>query len=130
MPGIHVYNKLKEDYSNTGKSYPIYRGTVLGNPYTHIKNKNTKALFIVENKEDALKMYSKYFDIMYGSNVRFTKAIDILYEKYKNGEDIYLECYCSPKPCHGEIIKQKLMQRLIKEKIISNEKNIQQKQMA
>ena len=44
-------------------------------------------------------------------------SIDEIYEKYKNGETIYLECYCAPLPCHGDIIVKKLQQRLLKEKI-------------
>ena len=39
------------------------------------------------------------------------------YEKYKNGIDVYLECYCAPLRCHGDIIKEKLQKRLIKERL-------------
>ena len=59
---------------------------------------------------------------MYGSNKQFTNEIDKIYEKYKSGEDIFLECYCKPKRCHGDIIKEKLERRLIKEKIQNRKK--------
>ena len=49
--------------------------------------------------------------------VPFKYLIDEMYEKYKNGEDIYLECYCAPEPCHGDIIKDRLEKRLVKERI-------------
>ena len=114
---IYVYNREKEDYSMLDNNYPIYRGvSILGNPYTHLPVKDTKAMFQCKTREEAIEKYDKYFDIMYGNNIEFTKIIDEMYEKYKNGEDLFLECYCKPQPCHGDIIAKKLQQRLIKER--------------
>jgi hypothetical protein len=115
---IYVYNRTKEDYTDKGENnYPIYRGSILGNPYTHIKDKKTQAMFVVKTREEAIERYKSYFDRMYNGNAPFKFIIDEMYEKYKNGEDIYLECYCAPEPCHGDIIKDKLEKRLVKEKI-------------
>ena len=98
--------------------YLIHRPFILSNPYTHIKDKQTKAMFVVSTKEEAIERYSHYYDIMYGKNIKFTQEIDEIYEKYRRGEDILLGCYCSSKEsCHGDIIAQKLQARLVKEKI-------------
>ena len=114
---IYVYNREKEDYSMLDNNYPIYRGvSILGNPYTHLPLKDTKAMFQCKTREEAIEKYDKYFDLMYGRNVEFTKIIDEMYEKYKNGEDLFLECYCKPQPCHGDIIAKKLQEMFIKEK--------------
>ena len=119
---IYVYDRNVEDFSALENNYPIYRGvSILGNPYTHLPVKDTKAMFQCKTREEAIEKYDKYFDIMYGNNIEFTKIIDEMYEKYKNGEDIYLECYCGKgkngeKKCHGEVIEEKLQKRLIKEK--------------
>ena len=119
---IYVYNRNVEDFSVMDNNYPIYRGaSILGNPYTHLPVKDTKAMFQCKTREEAIEKYDKYFDIMYGNNIEFTKIIDEMYEKYKNGEDIYLECFCGKgkngeKKCHGEVIEEKLQKRLIKEK--------------
>lgn len=115
MSGIHVYNRTVERHIEN--NFPIFRPHILSNPYTEIKDRPTKALYTVNNRNEAINNYSKYFDAMYGSNLEFTKAVDEIYEKYKQGEDIYLECYCAPKLCHGDVIKHKLECRLIKEKI-------------
>lgn len=125
MP-IIVYNRTREDHSNSPNNFPIYRPYILGNPYTEIKNRNTKAMYVVKTREEAISRYSDYFDIMYGSNKLFTEAVDRIYEKYKNGETVYLECYCAPKPCHGDIIAEKLRKRLLKEKFkqLKNEQDI------
>ena len=115
---IIVYNRNKEDHTSSENNYPIYRGgSVLGNPFTEKKLNKTLAIYQAKDRADALKKYSTYFDTMYGKNPTFTYIIDEMYEKYKRGETIYLECYCAPLPCHGDIIAQKLQKRLLKEKI-------------
>ena len=114
---IKVYNRTRENHFGKN-NFPIYRGTVLGNPYTHIRNRETKAIYVVKTRDEAINAYDHYFDIMYGSNLQFTKAIDEIYEAYKQGEDVFLECYCHPERCHGDIIAKKLQKRLIKEKLV------------
>lgn len=115
---IIVYNRTKEDHSSHPNNYPIYRGgSVLGNPYTHKPINSTLAVFKAKNRDEAVEKYSSYFDAQYGRNKAFTEEIDEIYEKYKNGETVYLECYCAPLKCHGDIIVEKLQKRLLKEKI-------------
>lgn len=130
MSGIHVYNITKEEYNGSNVFY-CGRGSVLGNPYTHLKDKPTKAVYVVKDRDTAIEMYGNYFDVMYGSNKKFTDVVDEIYGKYKNGEDVYLGCYCKKYlsqeqhkhsdevSCHCDIIVEKLRKRLIKEKIAS-----------
>lgn len=117
---IHVINIAKEDKSFSPNYYYIGRskdGNILGNPYSHLPEDKTLAIYKCKTRDEAIEKYRQYFDTMYGHNLEFTKIIDEIYQKYKNGEEIYLGCWCAPKSCHGDIIKQKLEQRLIKEKI-------------
>ena len=118
---IHVINISKEDYSFSPNYYYIGRdkfGNVLSNPYTHLDLNKTIALYKCSSREEAVKNYEIYFDAMYGSNIEFTKIIDEIYEKYKNGEEVFLGCWCDQnKPCHGQVIAKKLQERLIKEKL-------------
>jgi hypothetical protein len=123
---IIVYNRAKEDHSVHPNNFPIYRGgSVLGNPYTDKPLKGTLAVFKARNREEAIEKYSTYFDSQYGRNREFTAAIDEIYEIYKTGEDVYLECYCHPLRCHGDVIVEKLQKRLLREKIkeCKNKKN-------
>ena len=121
---IIVYNRGKEVHSAHPNNYPIYRGgSVLGNPYTDKPLKGTLAVFKAKNREEAIEKYDTYFDTQYGRNKEFTAVIDEIYEKYKNGETVYLECYCHPLPCHGDVIVKKLQQRLLKEKIKEAKEN-------
>lgn len=115
--GIYVYNRTKEDYSDKPGNYACYRPSILSNPYTHIKDKKTLASFVVKTRDEAIDRYSSYFDRMYKGNAPFKYIVDEIYERYKHGEDIYLECYCKPERCHCDVIKDKLEKRLVKEKI-------------
>lgn len=127
---IYVYNKHIDDFSGKPNHYEIGRPYILQNPYTHLPLKDTKAKYHVKTREEALKLYSHYFDIMYGSNKEFTEAVDEIYEAYKCGKNVYLACWCKRHSvnsesyfkdndcvCHGDIIVSKLRNRLIKEKI-------------
>lgn len=115
---ITVYSRLKEDYSNHPNNYPIFRGkSVLGNPYTHKSLSGSLAIYHVNSREEAIQRYDSYFDLQYANNYEFRKVVDEIYEKYKNGEDVYLECYCKPLDCHGDVIANKLKKRLLKEKM-------------
>lgn len=115
---IIVYNRAEEDHSQHPNNYPIFRGgSILGNPYTDKPLKKTMAIYHVRTREEAIARYSAYFDMKYNTDDDFRNIVDEIYEKYRNGEDIYLECYCKPLPCHGDIIAEKLQRRLLREKI-------------
>lgn len=113
---IIVYNRAKEDHSQNPNNYPCYRGgSILGNPYTDKPVKKTLAIYQAKTREEAIERYSSYFDMMYDTNEQFRDVVDEMYDKYRNGEDIYLECYCSPLPCHCDVIAKKIKQRVLRE---------------
>ena len=114
---IIVYNIRTEEPIEPCSVFYIGRGSVLGNPYTHLPVDKTLAIHQVATREESIELYDAYFDKMYAEDEKYRKAIDEIYEKYKSGETVYLGCYCKPLPCHGDIIKKKLEQRLIREKI-------------
>lgn len=121
MPIIR-FDVTEEEYFGDNV-YLIHRPFILSNPYTHIKNKQTKAMFVVPTVEEAIERYSHYFDIMYNSNKAFKQQVDEIYDKYRNGETILLGCYCDTKKmCHGDIIIKKLQGKLIKEKFLEAKK--------
>ncbi len=71
----------------------ICRPSKWGNPYTHIKNRYTKAEFIVKTRKEAIEKYKKYI-------LNSPKLLNSLHElKGKK-----LGCVCKPKSCHGDIL--------------------------
>lgn len=126
---IYVYNSHDEDHTSQPNNFYIARPSPLGNPFTHNGVKSVFKTLTFKTREEAIEAYDRYFDKMYGKDEEFTNAFDKIYEHYKNGEDIYLQCYCKPKCCHGDIIADRLQRKLLKEKMeeikhgkISNEK--------
>ena len=70
----------------------IGRGSIWGNPFTHIPS-GTKAQFVVATREESIVRYEEYL----------LKSPNLLISLWElNGKT--LECYCKPKPCHGDIL--------------------------
>jgi hypothetical protein len=123
---IYVYNSHNEDFTSKENNFYIGRsksGNPLGNPFTHNGVRTSIAKLSFKTREEAIKAYEKYFDQMYGVDEELTKAFDEIYEHYKKGEDVYLQCFCKPLPCHGDIIAERLQRKLIKEKLEERKKN-------
>jgi hypothetical protein len=125
MGKIVVYNTKQDDFTSEPNNFYIGRnkdGNPLGNPFTHNGVKTNLAKLSFKTREQAIEAFGKYFDERYGKDEELTKAFDNIYEHYKNGEDIYLQCFCKPLPCHGDVIADRLQRKLIKEKLKERKK--------
>lgn len=123
MSKIIRYCKTKEEHSGDN-SFDICRPYIFGNPYTHIKDRDTLASIKVKTRDEAIKAYDAYFDAMLKDETeagdRFREEWDKMFEAYKTYDVIYLGCFChEDESCHGDIIKKKLLQRSMKEKLNS-----------
>lgn len=100
---IKILNRKTDDCSN---AIYVGRGSPLGNPFDFTGSKHPQVKFQVKSREEAISSYSQYLakEILEG-NPLVCKAVENLREKHKKGEDIFLSCYCSPLPCHAEVIK-------------------------
>lgn len=76
----------------------IGRGSLFGNPYTHLSLRNTQAQYHVRTREDAIVAFDKYARKRVVVDWQFKEAFLAL-----KANDI-LGCYCSPKSCHGDVI--------------------------
>lgn len=120
---IHIVNIHTDDCS----SYPYYfyigrskQGNPLSNPFTYNGKRSSLAKLSFKTREEALDAYEKYFDAAYNKPgyESLTNAFNRIYNAYKNGHDVYLGCFCYPLKCHGDILAEKLQQKLIREKLI------------
>ncbi len=75
--------------------YDVYIGrpSKWGNPFTHIKDKQTKAEFLVDTRKEAITKYKEWI-------LNQPHLLSSLGEL----EGKTLGCWCSPKPCHGDIL--------------------------
>lgn len=98
---ITVVNKYK--HSPTENDVYIGRGSVLGNPFTSIQDRQTKAEFICESREESVEMFRDYLFRKIAEKDK--KICDVLNRIYKMPE-VNLVCFCKPKSCHGDIIRE------------------------
>lgn len=87
----------------------IGRPSVLGNPFSHLPR--TTAQFKTETREEAVERYAEWLEEQLKINQKVKDEMNRLYLIAKK-EDLVLICYCYPKPCHGDIIKNKLEEHL------------------
>lgn len=77
------------------EKYDVYIGrpSEWGNPYTHIKDKTTKAQFVTKTREEAISNYREWI----------LKQPQLLL-KLETLRGKKLGCWCKPKSCHGDIL--------------------------
>ncbi len=114
---IKLYNIHNEDHTSNKNNFYIGRGSILGNPFTHDGKRSSLAKLSFKTAEEAINAYKLYFKEMYLTDIEFKNEFDKIFDLYKNGEDIYLQCFCYPKPCHGDVIIEELQKKLIKESL-------------
>lgn len=102
---IHHNKEEKGEY--------IGRPSVLGNPYSHLEK--TKAKFKTKSREEAIDKYKEWITEQIKTNQVVRYELNRLYLIAKSGE-LILKCFCSPLPCHGDVIKN-----LIEEKLKNNQ---------
>ena len=107
---------IKNETHTGENNFLIHRPFIFSNPFTHIKDKKTKAKYVASSREEAIDLYKDYFDTMLMTSPKFKEEWDKMYEAYKTFDEIYIGCYCSTtEPCHGDFIIEKLKRRSIKE---------------
>ena len=104
---ITVVNKYK--HTPTENDVYIGRGSVLGNPFTSIKDRQTKAEFICDTREESVEKFKEY--LLGKIAEKDKKLCDELNRIYKM-ETVILVCFCKPKSCHGDFIKKIIESKL------------------
>lgn len=84
-PG-HRGKRLKEVY--------IGRGSIFGNK------------FMIPRDGDRSEVINKYWEDLDNQTNSFWQNLYALQELMDVGYEIRLMCYCSPLPCHGDILKE------------------------
>lgn len=98
-----VVVRNKSTYKRKDGDYPIYihRGYTLGNPFR---------IGLDGTREEVIDKFKNLFLEKISSDTQFRRYVDT----YKFGiktefcKRLVLLCYCHPKPCHGDIIKEYL----------------------
>lgn len=109
---------IKDETHDGANNFLIHRPYIFSNPFTHIKDKKTKAKYVVSTREEAIELFSDYFETMLETSPKFKEEWDKMYEAYKTFDVIYIGCYCGlEESCHGDILIEKLKRRSIKDMV-------------
>lgn len=119
---IKRYCVLSEEH-NGDNVFKVHRGYILGNPYTHIKDKTTKAMVIVKTREEAIEKYEKYFDLSLKLNPEFKEEFERMVDACMEYDEVWIGCYCKlNETCHGDFIIKRLRQECMK-RLLKNIRN-------
>lgn len=107
---IKVVNK--HTHQPTSNDVYIGRGSILGNPYSSIKDRDTKATVICDTREESIAKFRQHIELAIKDKVKpYTRELNRIYKLAKEG-DVNLVCFCSPKSCHGDVIKEIIESKL------------------
>jgi len=94
---ITVVNKYKmPDAYKSGSVIYIGRPSIFGN-ILHIS--------IDTDRDKAVDTHRLWVIDAYNTNPVYKKAIDRLVTEVRQGHDVLLQCFCAPRRCHGDNIK-------------------------
>ena len=103
---IKVVNKYHH-LETKGDIY-IGRGSILGNPYTHLPNSQFPGLIECATRDEAIDSYAKYAGELMTFDNEYSAEIKRLRELSKT-KDLVLVCFCKSSHtevrCHGDVIK-------------------------
>lgn len=100
----------------------------MGNPYTHIKDRETKALVKVKTRDEAIDRYGRYFNKMLILDKEFKEEFEKMVDACFKYDEVFFGCYCKlNERCHSEIIMEKvrkeasrrMLKKLREERIVS-----------
>ena len=105
LPNIKVANQ-KDPFGRSAIQIFIGRPSVLGN------------VFILENenrRKEVLALYRHFLRQASKVDGPIRNELLKILEIAKTGVKIELQCFCKPKDCHGDIIKEILEEMLLEE---------------
>lgn len=110
---IEVINKHHK-LPPTDHDVYIGRPGVLANQWSHLPN--TQAHFRVETREEAVEQYEKWLRASLNVDPVVTKEMKRIYKLWQNSGNLRLVCWCAPCQCHGDVIKEILLEKALREK--------------
>lgn len=108
---IEVVNKFRHE--PTKDDLYIGRGSPLGNPFSH--KAGTKADVVVDSRQDAIRNYKSYIlRQIESNNVGVLQQLNLIAKRELEGKHTYLVCFCSPMSCHGDVVRELVLEELQK----------------
>lgn len=77
---------------------------VLGNPYVLKDHRDDR------QRADVISRYRAKYEADIARQGPMARATEQLAERLRRGERLILMCWCSPRPCHGDLILNRIAQ--------------------
>jgi hypothetical protein len=85
-----------DDLVYIGRASGRFHGSALGNPF-RIGSHGTR--------EQVIEKYRIWlWKMIRNRDERVISELKMIVERVRNGENLYLGCWCAPSACHGDII--------------------------
>jgi hypothetical protein len=84
----------------------IGRPTIFGNPF-YMKSEAMRDEVVDKHRRHLREQYAMHKSVF--------NEINALVDRVRAGEHLALQCYCAPRRCHGDNIKE-LIEEILKEK--------------
>jgi hypothetical protein len=98
---VEINVRNKSTYSGEGEY--IGRPSPLGNPYK---------ISYHFNRHDIISYYAQYIrNALISRDKDFLTELNRLFQILINNQKLNLICWCAPKACHGDVIRQLLLNR-------------------
>ena len=87
-----VFNKQRDSFLHGAVVY-VGRPTKWGNPFSHLKEGTSKAIYQTKTREESIEQYRKWI-------INQPYLLESLHEL--RGKD--LVCWCAPETCHADVL--------------------------
>lgn len=88
----------------------------LGNPFTSIGDRPTLAGTVVPNRQQSIDEFKIYLQAqLERKNPEIIKELNKIKTQLITQGKVNLVCFCAPKPCHGNVIKDLIIQTIKQE---------------
>jgi hypothetical protein len=107
---ISVVNR-KKPYQVIDPAIRIYIGrpSILGNPFR--TGDGLSRIYVIES-------YRRYLREQFEKrNQEIIQALKVIRKLHEIGYNVYLECFCSPDFCHGDVVKEVVLNMRVDESI-------------
>lgn len=92
--------RVESKRSYSGDGVYVGRPSVLGNPYP---------LHDEKERDAVIEKYRAWLRSEYCKKGSVYKALVELADRYRKGEEIVLVCWCAPRRCHADVIKEAII---------------------
>lgn len=103
---IGTVTVLNHHHEGGVRGISIMRPGRLGNPFSHLSV--SAAEYRVPTREEAIAAFERWYDTPAAEDYR--ESVRLIAERVAQGVDVPLVCCCKPKPCHGDFLREKIIE--------------------